>query len=46
MPHASLSLAGLLSQIPLMPNPLVPNVRLDPRTNILLGSVLGLLIIA
>jgi phosphatidate cytidylyltransferase len=26
--------------------PLVPNVRLDPRTNILLGTVLGVLIIA
>ena len=43
MPHAFLSfaLAGMLAQLPLM-----PNVRLDPRTNILLGSVLGLLLLA
>lgn len=36
-----IALAGMLGQIPL-----VPNVRLDPRTNILLGSVLGLLLVA
>jgi phosphatidate cytidylyltransferase len=45
MPHALsmpfvLSLLGQLSELPL------PNVRLDPRTNILLGSVLGLLIVS
>jgi phosphatidate cytidylyltransferase len=38
MPHPLLvPLAGMLAQIQL------PNVRLDPRTNILLGSVLGVL---
>jgi phosphatidate cytidylyltransferase len=43
MPHApiSIAVAATLAQIPL-----VPNVRLDPRTNILLGSVLGLLLVA
>ena len=43
MPHAPLSslFAGLLGQLPL-----APNVALDPRTNILLGSVLSLLILA
>ncbi len=43
MPHAlfSLALGPTLAQLPLM-----PNVRLDPRTNILLGSVLGLLLVA
>jgi phosphatidate cytidylyltransferase len=43
MLHAAIfsALAGTLAQLPLM-----PNVRLDPRTNILLGSVLGLLLVA
>jgi len=42
MPHSAipLTLASILAQVPL------PNVRLDPRTNILLGSVLSLLIVA
>jgi phosphatidate cytidylyltransferase len=42
MPHAPLMqpFAGMLAQIQL------PNVRLDPRTNILLGSVLGMLAIS
>src|SRR5205807_1799442 len=38
LPPLSIPFAGLLGQL--------PNVRLDPRTNILLGSVLSLLIVA
>ena len=36
MPHAGIALPLLLAQAG-------PNIRLDPRTNILLGSVLGVL---
>src|SRR5438876_819562 len=42
MPHHVPSLTSLMlaAQVP------IPNVRLDPKTNILLGSVLSLLIVA
>ncbi len=40
----SIALSEILAQLPLVRSPL-PNVRLDPRTNILLGSVLGLLLV-
>src|SRR5947207_14073861 len=41
MPHVPLSLL-----VPLLAQDQLPNVRLDPRTNILLGTVVGILAIA